>query len=233
MPFITGNVGTWANHFLRPEHLPPTTRLGHPAHRLHRGLFARAQNAFSQHNPHSLYWLAQQPPVLVMVCPWVLFQPLSTLDTAIAEVLFGVSRPVETFFRVGHFLLRHAWGLTFTAASLAIDILAMFCIAFAESVQVVCLTNGVFALSSAALTFIGAAIFYGIASSAGAAHDPQFDMLGDGTFDYDLCSPLPPTVSENEANLGWCYPRGLSTTNTVYRVLGWDWQGSGQSFWSR
>lgn len=188
MPFITGNVGTWANHFLRPEHLHPSARLGHPAH---RGLFARAQNAFSQHNPHSLYSLAQQPPVLVIVCPWVLFQPLSTLDTAIAEVLFGVSRPIETFFRVGGFLLRHAWGLTFTAASLAVDAVAMFCIGLAEAVQVVCLTNGVFALSSAALTFIGAAVFYGIANSAGAAHDSQLDTLGDGKFGYELCFVFP------------------------------------------
>lgn len=179
MPLITGNVGTWANHFLPPEHLRPAGARRAP---LHRGLFARAQSALhGQHNPHTLYWLAQQPPVVVMVPGWLLLCPLGPLETVVAEVLCGLSRPAESLFRLGRFVLRHAWGLAFLGASLAVDVVAGICVALVDAVQVLCLVNAAFALSSAALALLAVGAFYGVSSLAGAARHAPPGMFEDGT----------------------------------------------------
>lgn len=133
MPLDIGNVGLWANHFLRPEDLPPTSTTTTTRWHLittprggHRDLSARARDPFAHPNTHSLFYAAQQAPDELLFAPGHTLHhlmlcvhyrhPGSGLDAAVAEVLVGMSRPVTSACRIVRCLVVRWWGWCGAAA---------------------------------------------------------------------------------------------------------------------
>lgn len=161
-----GNVGLWANHFLRPEDLlpPTTTTSGLPPtptnhhHHHHRGLFARARDPFAHPNPHGLLYAAQLPPRWRLVPPSYPYhhhhhlaprrRPSpgnDKLRAALEAVPLGLSRPAA---RVGRSLARGAgwvWCGLCGAAQEAVELLVFVAAALMLAVAAVCLGWGLVA----------------------------------------------------------------------------------------
>lgn len=163
MPSMIGNVGLWANYFIRPEDLPPTARRP-TAHRGHRGLFARARDPFASPNTHSLFYAAQLPPDWVIVTPYTYQRPGSALRAAVEEVFFGISRPFTSAYRAARLLGRGLRGLARVAARTAARAGRALLRAAAGVLQVLLL-----AVVAVYLTM--SAVFYIVASPAQALRE--------------------------------------------------------------